>query len=88
MTHPWLVALALLEFTGPTGTRIDLNAEAITSIRDPHAMPGHWSEGAHCIIIVDGGGTIAVRETCEEVRLRVVKPSGPCALVCGESPKR
>lgn len=85
---PWIVALALLEFTGPAGTRIDLNAESITSIRDPSAIKGHWTQEVHCIIVVDGGGTIAVRETCEEVRRKVVRPTGPCALVCGESPKR
>lgn len=89
MTHPWLMALALLEFTGPSGQRVDLNAQAITSIRDPRAMPeGHWAQNTHCVIVVDGGGTISVRETCEEVRRKVIQPTGPCALVCGESPKR
>lgn len=64
-----VLALALLQFTGPTGARIDLNVDAITSIRDPTAMPeGHWNKGTHCIIVVDGGGAIAVQETCDEVR--------------------
>lgn len=73
-----LLALVLLQFTGPTGARIDLNPAAITSIREPNAMPeGHWGKGTHCIIVVDGGGTIAVHETCDEVR-----------QVIGESPKR
>jgi hypothetical protein len=84
MSPSIVVAIALLQFTGPTGARIDLNAEAITSIRDPHAMPeGHWGVGTHCIILVDGGGTIAVRETCDQVRQAILKPTGPCALVCG-----
>lgn len=66
---PLVTALALLQFTGPTGARIDLNPQAITSIRDPTAMPeGHWNKNTHCIIVVDGGGTIAVSETCDQVR--------------------
>lgn len=65
----WLTALALLQFTGPTGARIDLNPQAITSVRDPGAMPeGHWSKETHCIVVVDGGGAISVRETCDQVR--------------------
>lgn len=64
-----ILALVLLTFHGPTGARIDLNAESITSIRDPGAMPeGHWGKGVHCIVVVDASGAIAVRETCDEVR--------------------
>lgn len=64
-----IMAIVLLQFTGPTGARIDLNAEAITSIREPTAMPeGHWNKNTHCIILVDNSPPIAVRETCDEVR--------------------
>lgn len=67
-----IVALMLLQFHGPTGARIDLNAEAITSIRDPSAMPeGHWSKATRCIILVDNSPPISVSETCDEVRQAV-----------------
>lgn len=65
----FVIAVALLQFTGPTGARIDLNPAAITSIRDPSAMSeGHWNKNTHCIILVDNSPPIAVRETCDEVR--------------------
>lgn len=69
---PIVLAITLVQFTGPTGARIDLNPDAITSIRDPGAMPeGHWSKGTHCIIVVDGGGAVAVTESCDQVRQAV-----------------
>jgi hypothetical protein len=76
--NPIVVALALVQLTGPTGWRIDLNADAITSIRDPSAMPdGHWSKQTHCLVAVDGGAPIAVLETCDEVRQRIAKGAKP-----------
>lgn len=66
-----IVAIVLLQFTGPTGARIDLNAEAVTSIRDPAAIAGHWSKETHCIILVDNSPPIAVKETCDEVRQKL-----------------
>jgi hypothetical protein len=84
-----VMALALVQFTGPTGARIDLNAETITSIREPSAMPeGHFARGTHCIIITVSGKATAVHEDCMTVRNRVGPPHGPCTLVCGETPRR
>lgn len=84
-----VLALALITLHGPTGARIDLNGETISSLRDPSAMPeGHYGKGVRCIVIADGGRPLAIRETCDEVRRLTMKPHGPCALVCGESPKR
>lgn len=87
-----IIALALITLHGPTGARLDINGDSVTSIRDPHAMSeGHWGKNVHCVIIADGSGAIAVMETCDEVReaLHGMLPSrGPCTLVCGESPVR
>lgn len=88
----FILALNLVVLTGPSGVRIDINPDAITSIRDPRAMPeGHWIKNTHCIILVDGGGTIAVRETCDEVRKELPVKGGsgpPCVLVCGDTPTK
>lgn len=84
-----MLALAFITLHGPTGARLDINGDAISSIRDPHAMAqGHWSKGVHCIVIADNSPPIAVEETCDEVRRLTMKPTGPCALVCGEAPVR
>lgn len=85
-----IVALTLLQFTGPTGARIDLNAEAVGSIRDPTAMPkGHFAPGTHCIIVMRNGEAVTIAESCDEARQKVRELSrGPCTLVCGEAPRR
>ena len=83
-----VVAVALLQFTGPTGARIDLNPQEISSIRDPRASPvGHWGKGTNCIVVMNNGKFIAVAENCDEVRatLRGASGSAPCVLVCGET---
>jgi hypothetical protein len=81
-----VVALTLLQFTGPTGVRIDLNGEAMTSIRDPHSMSGgHWVKGTNCVIVMSNGRFIAVKETCDEVRQAIGARTGPCRLVCGKT---
>lgn len=81
-----ILALAFFTFHGPTGARLDINGESITSIRDPNAMrEGHWDKHVHCIIIADGSSPIAVRETCDEVRQMIRGRTGPCTLVCGDS---
>lgn len=87
-----VLALALITLHGPTGARLDINGDTVASIRDPHAMSeGHWDKHVHCVVIADGSGAIAVRETCDEVRalLHGMLPNkGPCTLVCGEAPAR
>ena len=50
------------------GTPIDLNADAITFLRNPE--PGHknFSSSVKCQINMSDGKYVAVRETCAEVR--------------------
>ena len=72
-----IIALSLLQFTSPTGSPIDVNIDAISSIRDPRNMSeGHWSKGTHCIIVMSNGKFIAIRETCNQVETLIKERTG------------
>jgi hypothetical protein len=87
-----ILALLLIQFTGPTGARIDVNADHVNSIRDPQAMPkGHWTKNVHCIITMDNNKLIAIMESCDEARQALKAKGGsgpPCTLVCGDASRR
>jgi len=82
------VAIALVQFTGASGQRIDINAAEVTSVREPHDFTaGHFAEGTHCLIGMTNGKFIGVMENCDQVRRALVGrgASGPCVMVCGET---
>jgi hypothetical protein len=81
-----LVALMLIQFTGPDGQRIDINKDEVTSVREPRGQGTHFAAGVHCLIVMSSGKFIALHEDCEEVRMKLKSdfPStGPCTIVCG-----
>jgi hypothetical protein len=82
-----LVALALLliPLHGPTGQRIDVNPDEVTSVREPQ-RGSTLSEKVHCVIGMTNGRFIALGDDCSTVRRAmgqtdVGKP--PCVMVCG-----
>jgi hypothetical protein len=81
---PMIVAILLVQLTGPDGSqRIDINANEVTSIREPRADAGeHFAKGTHCVIVMTSGTFVAVSEDCATVRQRL-GPQGSCTLVCG-----
>ena len=86
-----MFVLALVQFTGPTGQRIDVNPAEVSSIRDPAGMrEGHWTKGTNCIIVTADGGFIAVKEDCTATRqkLKSDASSAPCIYVCGQTQPR
>lgn len=60
-----VLALLLVQLTGPDGQRIDLNPQEITSVREPR---GGFDKEIHCLIHMADGKFIAVIETCAQVR--------------------
>jgi len=81
-----VLAVLFLQFTGPSGHRIDVNADEITSIREAGAFPsGHFAKGTHCLIVTTSGKFIAVMEPCDEVRRTLRNGGAPCVRVCGET---
>jgi hypothetical protein len=78
LTLSLVVAIVLVQFSGPSGTRIDINPAEVTSVRDPHAMPGqHYSRGTGCIIVMANGKFISVNEDCSSVRMKISEQQGP-----------
>ena len=85
-----VLAIMLVEFTGPTGHRIDLNSAEVTSVREVQNSE-HWGAGVSCVIVMTSGKWIAVAETCDEVRMALGDgglSKGPCVLVCGDTSGR
>jgi uncharacterized protein YlzI (FlbEa/FlbD family) len=65
-----LLAIALAQFTGPDGQRIDVNSAEVTTIREPRSKD-HFAPGTKCLIYLVSGNFITVQETCDEVRQEV-----------------
>jgi hypothetical protein len=88
--NPVLLALALIQFTGPTGHRIDVNPAEVSSVREI-AEPKYWGPGVHCVLVMVGNKFIGVHETCAVARKALANESadhGPCVLMCGDSHRR
>jgi hypothetical protein len=62
-----IVALLLVNLTGPTGHHVYVNPDEVSSIRDV-AHGAHWGPGTRCVLIMTSGKFLAVHETCEQVR--------------------
>jgi hypothetical protein len=87
-----LLAILLVHFTGPTGNGIDINSVEVSSLRDPHEVSaGHVAPHTNCLIAMNNGKFIGVRETCAEARRmlsgQLAPRQEPCVTVCGENRK-
>lgn len=80
-----VLAIALLQFQGPTGQRIDVNPEEVTSVREP-PKGKLLAERVLCVIGLTNGKFIALGNGCDEVRRKLEgRGVGPCTLVCAGS---
>jgi hypothetical protein len=61
-----LLALRLIELTGPDGQMIELNPESVVAIRTPRASD-HFGNEVKCFISTNDGRFFGVTQTCEEV---------------------
>jgi hypothetical protein len=61
-----IAALPLILFTGPDGQIIEVNPQAIASIRSIRVSE-HFASGVKCNIFMTDGKNISVIETCTEV---------------------
>jgi hypothetical protein len=60
--------LHLITLHGPGGQVIEINADEISSMREPQAPhKGHVHAATRCVITMTNGNFNAVRETCEQV---------------------
>jgi hypothetical protein len=62
-----LLAVHLLQLTGPEHQLIELNPKSVVSLREPRVVEHFW-KGAHCLINTTDGKIVVVQEQCTEVR--------------------
>jgi hypothetical protein len=67
----WLLAVALIQLTGPEEQSILVNPEEIVSVRRPRSSE-HFAPGTRCLINTADGKIIAVQELCSSV-LRLIE---------------
>lgn len=62
-----LIAVLLIQLTGPEHQVIELNPEQIVSMRTPRVVE-HFAPGSHCLIHTSDSRIVLVQETCDVVR--------------------
>jgi hypothetical protein len=68
------ILFRLIVLHGPGGQVIQVNPDAIVSMRVPRGDEGHLQAGAKCIVNTADGKFSAVIETCQAVREMSEKP--------------
>jgi len=71
-----LIAVLLVEFTGPDNQPIDINPMAVVSLRPPRSGD-HFAKGGKCLIHTADGKFIAVIEDCDMVRAKLQEEAPP-----------
>jgi len=62
-----LLALYLIQLTGPDHQIIRINPAEVSNIRTPRGSD-HFAPGTRCLVFMTDGRPITVMETCDEVR--------------------
>jgi hypothetical protein len=62
-----VLALVLIQLTGPDGQAILLDRDKITTLRSPRSTE-YFAPGTHCLVFTVDGKNVNVTETCEQVR--------------------
>lgn len=68
--------LGFLALHGPDGSRVFVSPKSIASLREPVGK-GRFPPGTRCVITESHGGSIAVRESCDEVLRLLGRPPAP-----------
>lgn len=72
----FLLAVELLQFTGPDNQRIDINPAMIISVRNPRSTD-HFAPGTRCLLFTTDGKNIPVQEDCAYARLKLMDRDDP-----------
>lgn len=65
-----ILALQLVQLTGPGGQEIDVNPDQVVSLREKRGNE-HFAPGAKCVIHTADGKFVAVQEDCNTVQERL-----------------
>ena len=68
-----LAALILIVLHGPDGREIDVSVEEITAVhcKIPNVENKLFAEGISAVVSTTDGKNISVKETCEEIRIKL-----------------
>jgi hypothetical protein len=64
---PTILAVVLVQLSGPDGQWIDVNPREVVSVREPRVAE-HFAPGIKCLLHMTDGKIITVVEDCETVR--------------------
>jgi len=67
-----IIALRLIEFTGPAGQAIILNPSQVVAIREARSLE-HFGDEVKCVITTADGRFFGVVQSCDEVRMRLMQ---------------
>jgi hypothetical protein len=67
-----ILCLTLVLLTGPGGQHIQVNPEAVVSLREARA-PDHIHHAVHCNVFTSDGKFIGVEESCAKVAERLLE---------------
>jgi hypothetical protein len=67
-----ILCLTLVLLTGPGGQHIQVNPEAVVSLREARA-PDHIHHAVHCNVFTSDGKFIGVEESCGVVAKRLLQ---------------
>jgi hypothetical protein len=67
-----LLALRLIELTGPDDQHIEINPSEIVSLRAPRGSE-HFAPGINCLVSTADGKYVGVVESCEAIARRMME---------------
>ena len=68
-----IIALHLVQLTGPNGQRIYINPVDVVTIRQPTAGADHFHAAVQCVIFTVDGRWLGVVESCDNVERLIEK---------------
>lgn len=74
-----ILAVNLIQFTGPENQVVEINPAQVVTTRKPRNTEGHFNKNIKCLIHTTDGKYVAVVEDCEVVhqRLETNREDGP-----------
>jgi hypothetical protein len=67
------VIVLLIQLHALDGSIVEVNPDAIASLRGRSPHNGHFAPGAHCLINTTDGLHLSVKETCVEITQEIAK---------------
>jgi hypothetical protein len=67
------LVLTLIQLTAADGSEVDVNPAEVVTLRVSTEDRDTFHENVHCVIKTVDGAAIGVRETCAEIRAKMLR---------------